>query len=75
VSQLPSLILTLGYDPTQAILKVAPVKNRFGAHTADGSKYAQLLVNYAAVQIADQNEFGWMLRRDAMTGYQGGINV
>jgi len=75
VSQLPALILTLGYDPTQGVLKVAPVKNRFGAHTADGSKYAQLLVNYAAVQISDQNEFGWMLRKDTIAGYQGGYNV
>jgi hypothetical protein len=75
VSQLPALILTLGYDPTQGILKVAPVKNRFGKHTADGSVYAQLLVNYAAVQISDQNEFGWMLRKDTITGYQGGYNV
>ena len=75
VSQLPALILTLGYDPSQGILKVAPVKNRFGAHTADGSKFAQLLVNYAAVQISDQNEFGWMLRKDTIAGYQGGYNV
>jgi hypothetical protein len=75
VSQLPALILTLGYDPTQGILKVAPVKNRFGAHTADGSRYAQLLVNYAAVQIGDQDEFGWMLRKDTIAGYQGGYNV
>jgi len=75
VSQLPALILTLGYDPTQATLKVAPVKNRFGPHSADGKKYAQLLVNYAAVQISDQDEFGWMLRKDAIAGYQGGYNV
>jgi KaiC/GvpD/RAD55 family RecA-like ATPase len=75
VSQLPALILTLGYDPGQATLKVAAVKNRFGPHTADGKKYAQLLVNYAAVQIGDQDEFGWMLRKDAIAGYQGGYNV
>jgi hypothetical protein len=75
VSQLPALILTLGYDPSQATLKVAAVKNRFGPHTADGKKYAQLLVNYAAVQIGDQDEFGWMLRKDAIAGYQGGYNV
>jgi replicative DNA helicase len=75
VSQLPALILTLGYDPNQATLAVAAVKNRFGPHTADASDYAQLLVNYAACQIGDQDEYGWMLRRDAMSGYQGAINV
>ncbi len=75
VSQLPALILTLGYDPNQNTLAVAAVKNRFGPHTADASDYAQLLVNYAACQIGDQDEFGWMLRRDAMAGYQGGYNV
>jgi len=75
VSQLPALILTLGYDPNQATLAVAAVKNRFGPHTADASDYAQLLVNYAACQISDQDEFGWMLRRDAMANYQGGYNV
>ena len=75
VSQLPALILTLGYDPGQATLKVAAVKNRFGPHTADASQYAQLLVNYAACPISDENEFGWMLRRDAIAGYQGGYNV
>lgn len=75
VSQLPALILTLGYDPLQHTLAVAPVKNRFGPHTADASNYAQLLVNYAACQIGDQDEFGWMLRRDAIAGYNGGYNV
>ena len=75
VSQLPALILTLGYDSNQALLAVAAVKNRFGPHTADASDYAQLLVNYAACQISDQNEFGWMLRRDVMAGYDGGYNV
>ena len=75
VSQLPALILTLGYDPGQATLKVAAVKNRFGPHTADASNYAQLLVNYAACQIGDEDQFGWMLRRDVMSGYQGGYNV
>jgi hypothetical protein len=51
------------------------VKNRFGPHTADASDYAQLLVNYAACQIGDQNEQGWMYRRDAMANYQGGYIV
>ncbi len=75
VSQLPALILTLGYDPNQKTLAVAAVKNRFGPHTADASDYATLLVNYAACHIGDQDEFGWMLRRDAIAGYQGSINV
>ena len=75
VSQLPALILTLGYDPNQATLAVAAVKNRFGPHTADASDYAQLLVNYAACQIGDQDEYGWMYRKDAMANYQGGYNV
>jgi replicative DNA helicase len=75
VSQLPALILTLGYDPGQATLKVAAVKNRFGPHTADASNYAQLLVNYAACQISDEDQFGRMLRRDAMVGYQGSYIV
>jgi len=75
VSQLPALILTLGYDPSQGTLKVAAVKNRFGPHTADASNYAQLLVNYAACQISDEDQFGRMLRRDHMAGYQGSYNV
>jgi replicative DNA helicase len=75
VSQLPALILTLGYDPNQATLAVAAVKNRFGPHTADASDYAQLLVNYAACQIGDQDEQGWMYRRDAIANYQGGYIV
>lgn len=75
VSQLPALILTLGYDPVQATLLVAAVKNRFGPHTADGSNYATLLVNYAACQIGDQDAFGRMLRQDVMAGYDGGYNV
>lgn len=75
VSQLPALILTLGYDPGQATLYVAAVKNRFGPHTADASDYATLLVNYAACQIGDEDTFGRMLRQDAKAGYQGGYNV
>jgi len=75
VSQLPALILTLGYDPLQATLYVAAVKNRFGPHTADASDYATLLVNYAACQIGDTDAFGRMLRQDVMTGYDGGYNV
>ena len=71
VSQLPALILTLGYDPTQGELKVAAVKNRFGPHTADGKDWATLFVNYGACQISDKNAFGVMLHNDARAGYNG----
>ena len=66
VSQLPSLILTLGYDPIQNILRVAPVKNRFGPHTADGSDFASLFVNYGYCQIGDDDAIGRMYRRDGI---------
>ena len=75
VSQLPALILTLGYEPGQASLYVAAVKNRFGPHTADASQYATLLVSYGACQISDQDDFGRMLRRDAIAKYDGGYVV
>jgi DnaB-like helicase C terminal domain len=65
VSQLPAMILTLGYDPFNHILKVAAVKNRFGPHTADGSDSASLFVNYAACQIGDQDTSGRMYLREA----------
>ena len=71
VSQLPALILTLGYNPTTAELKIAAVKNRFGPHAADGKDYAILLVNYGACQIADKNSYGAMLQHDARYGYTG----
>ena len=66
VSQLPALILTLGYDPFNHILKVAAVKNRFGPHTADGSDYVGLFVNYGVCQISDADALGQMYRRDAV---------
>ena len=69
VSQLPALILTLGYDPNNAELNIAAVKNRFGPHTADASDYATLLVNYGACQIADKDAYGAMLQRDAKSGF------
>ena len=75
VSQLPALILTLGYDPGQATLCVAAVKNRFGPHTADASDYATLFVNYAACQISDKDAWGVMIRNDAMNNYQGAYNI
>lgn len=58
VSQLPSVILTLGYDPTAGMLRVAPVKNRFGPHTADGSRCATLFTNFANCQIHDADAYG-----------------
>jgi KaiC/GvpD/RAD55 family RecA-like ATPase len=68
VSQLPSLIITLGYDPMLGELKIAPVKNRFGPHAADGKDWATLYVNYGACQISDRNTYGQMLARDARAG-------
>ena len=55
VSQLPALILTLGYDPLGKLLRVAAVKNRFGPNSADGSMNVSLDTNYAACQIGDVN--------------------
>lgn len=55
VSQLPSLILTLGYDPVGKTLKVGAVKNRFGPHAADGKDWTTLSTNYAVCQITDVN--------------------
>ena len=75
VSQLPALILTLGYDPTAGELKVAPVKNRFGPHAADGKDYAILYVNYGSCQIADGDQYGAMYARDAKVGYNGNYVV
>jgi hypothetical protein len=66
VSQLPALILTLGYDPSVSVLRVAVVKNRFGPHVADGSDYVGLFVNYGLCQISDSNSLGMMYRRDAL---------
>ena len=57
VSQLPALILTLGYDPLGKNLRVAAVKNRFGQHQAVGKDYASLLVDFASCQIRDANSF------------------
>jgi hypothetical protein len=69
VSQLPALILTLGYDPIDGALNVAAVKNRFGPHTSDASNYATLSVNYGACQITDKDAYGAMLQRDARSGF------
>ena len=51
VSQLCSLILTLGYNPMQQLLNIGVVKNRYGPHSADGSMGVELAANYAACQI------------------------
>jgi predicted ATP-dependent serine protease len=69
VSQLPAMILTLGYEPIQNLLRVAAVKNRFGKHTADGKDYISLFVNYGSCQISDADEYGRMHRRDASFNY------
>jgi predicted ATP-dependent serine protease len=58
VSQLPAVILTLGYDPSQGLLRVAPVKNRFGPHYADGSRHATLFTNFGACQVGDDDAQG-----------------
>ena len=68
VSQLPALILTLGFDPYNKVLKVAAVKNRFGPHTADGSDHIGLFVSYKVCQINDSDPMGRMYRRDAILG-------
>ena len=68
VSQLPALIITLGFDPHNQVLKVAAVKNRFGPHTADGSDHIGLFVSYKVCQINDTDAMGRMYRRDAILG-------
>jgi KaiC/GvpD/RAD55 family RecA-like ATPase len=69
VSQLPAMILTLGYEPIQNLLRVAAVKNRFGKHTADGKDFVSLFVNYGSCQISDADEYGRMHRREASLQY------
>jgi hypothetical protein len=70
VSQLPAVILTLGYDPLQGMLRVAPVKNRFGPHVPDGSDSATLFTNFSACQIGDDDAQGRSyLRANAMANY------
>lgn len=58
VSQLPSVILTLGYDPSQGFLRVAAVKNRFGPHFADASQWTTLFVRFASCSIRDSDSDG-----------------
>jgi KaiC/GvpD/RAD55 family RecA-like ATPase len=72
VSQLPALLLTLGYDPLSAQLKVAAVKNRFGPNQSDGKDYTTLFVDYGVCQINDStSSLGRMFARDAYNGNQG----
>lgn len=52
-SQLPSMILSIAMDPGTGQLKVQAVKNRFGAHRADGQDPYVLSVNASKVQIID----------------------
>jgi len=65
VSQLPALILTLGYDPSQGLLRMASVKNRFGPHFADASQWASLFVDFASCQIGDDDAQGRAYLRSA----------
>lgn len=55
VSQLPSLILTMGYDAYNKELLIAAVKNRFGPHNADGSNFIGLKVDYGNCQITEKD--------------------
>ena len=69
VSQLPAMILTLGYSPIENILRVAPVKNRFGKHQADGRDFVSLFVNFASCQISDSDAYGRAFLRSNVGGY------
>ena len=62
VSQLPSLILTLGYSPTEGTLRVAPVKNRFGPMYANADEHIALFVDYATCRIENTDAVGRMVR-------------
>lgn len=62
VSQLPSLILTLGYSPTEGTLRVAPVKNRFGPMYANADEHVALFVDYATCRIENVDAIGRMVR-------------
>ena len=62
VSQLPSLILTLGYSPSEGTLRVAPVKNRFGPMYANANEHVALAVDYATCRIENFDATGRMVR-------------
>jgi hypothetical protein len=63
ISQLPSLILTLGYSPTEKTLRVAPVKNRFGPMYANADEWVALAVDYATCRIENFDAVGRMIAR------------
>ena len=63
VSQLPSLIVTMGYDPFSKQMRIAAVKNRFGPHAADGSMSVPLAVDYANCQITEVGESPHVIKR------------
>ena len=63
VSQLPSLIATMGYDPFSKQMKIAAVKNRFGPHAADGSMSVPLAVDYVNCQITEVGESPHIIKR------------
>lgn len=71
VSQLPAMIVTLGYDVWNNQLRVAAVKNRFGKHTADGKDFISLFVNFASCQINDSDAFGRTVLRSNYVGSYG----
>jgi len=62
VSQLPSLILTLGYSPSEGTLRVAPVKNRFGPMYANANEHVALFVDYSTCRIENADATGRMVR-------------
>lgn len=66
VSQLPALILTLGYSPQEGVLRVAAVKNRFGPMDSTGDDCVGLFVNFSAVQIGDSDAQGRSYRNANM---------
>ena len=70
VAQLPAVILTLGYDPSQGLLRVAAVKNRFGPHFADASQWSTLFTNFGACQIGDSDAQGRTYMRDSVAAVQ-----
>lgn len=63
VSQLPSLIATMGYDPFSKHMRIAAVKNRFGPHAADGSMSVALAVDYANCQITEVGESPQVIKK------------
>jgi len=50
-------------------LRVAPVKNRFGKHQADGKDYVGLFVNFATCQISDSDSYGRAVLNSNVSSY------